>query len=78
MRNHNVFHESLLDHYTPQVRGQPSSEPNLLIVNETEEWEVDHILSCRGHSLKVNFLIQLASYNPIAMRWESADHIDNA
>jgi hypothetical protein len=37
MRNHNVFHESLLDRYTPPVGGQSSSEPHPMIVEEREK-----------------------------------------
>jgi len=37
MRNHNVFHVSLLDRYTLPVGGQPSSEPHPTIVEEREE-----------------------------------------
>jgi len=43
MRNNNVFHVSLLDHYTLPERGQPSSPPHPMIVEETEEWEVDRV-----------------------------------
>jgi len=43
MWNHNIFHVSQLDQYTPLVVGQPPSEPQLTIVDEPgdEEWEVD-------------------------------------
>jgi hypothetical protein len=47
LRNHSVFHVSLLDRYTPPVGGQTSSEPHLMIVEETEEWEVERILDSR-------------------------------
>jgi len=47
MCNHNVFHVSLLNCYTLPVRGQSSSEPHPVIVEETEEWEVDCILDSR-------------------------------
>jgi len=44
MRNHNIFNVSLLDRYTPPVSGQPPSEPHPMLVKETAEWELDHIL----------------------------------
>jgi len=44
IRNHNIFHVSQLDRYTPPVSGQPSNEPLTMIVHNSEEWEVDHIL----------------------------------
>ena len=37
MRNHNVFHVSQLDHYTPPVVGLQSSEPHPVIVDDSEE-----------------------------------------
>jgi len=39
MRNHNVFHVSLLDRYAPPVAGQPPSEPQPTIVDDAGEQE---------------------------------------
>ena len=75
--NHNVFHVSLFDRDTPPVRGQPSSELHPVIVEETEEWEVDHILDIRWHYHKLHFLIQWAGYNHIRTSWEPAEHHEN-
>jgi hypothetical protein len=47
MRNPNVFHVSQLDHYTPPVIGQPSLQPNPVIVDDSEEWEVEQILDSK-------------------------------
>jgi len=47
MRNHNVFHVSLLDLYTRPITGQPPSEPHPVIVNDSEEWEVHRILDSK-------------------------------
>jgi hypothetical protein len=40
MQNHNVFHVSLLDRYTPPVAGQPVSQPYPMVVDDSaeEEW----------------------------------------
>ena len=78
MRNHNVFHVSLLDRYTQPVGRQPSSEPHPVIVDETEEWEVDHILDSRRRYCKLHYLIHRAGYNHIRMSWDPADHLENA
>jgi len=78
MRNHNVFHESLLDLYTPPVGGQPSSEPHPMIVEETEEWEVDRRLGSRRRYRKLHYLVQWAGYNHIRTSWEPAEHLKNA
>ena len=78
MRNHNVFHVSLLDRYTPPVRGQPSSEPHPVKVEETEEWEVDRILDSRRRYRNLHYLIQWAGYNHIRTSWEPAEHLEHA
>jgi len=65
MRNHDVFHVSLLDHYTPPVGGQSSSEPHPMIVEETQKWEVDHILHSRRCYWKLHHPLQWAGYNHI-------------
>jgi len=78
MRNFNVFNVSLLDHYTPLVGRQPSSEPPPMIVEETEEWEVDRILDSRRPYQKLHDFIQWAGYNHICTSWEPAEHLENA
>jgi len=57
VRNHNVFHVSLLSVYTPPVRCQPSSEPHPVIVDETENSEVDCIFDCRWGYRNLYYLI---------------------
>jgi len=42
MRNHNVFHLLQLNHYTPPVVEQPSSELHAVILDDSEEWEVEN------------------------------------
>jgi hypothetical protein len=44
MRNHNVFPGSLLDHYTPPVGGRPFTKPHPIVLEDTEDWDVDCIL----------------------------------
>ena len=78
MRNDKVFHVSLLNRYTPPVGGQPCSEPHRMIVEETEEWEVDCILNSRRCYWKLHYLVQWAGYNHIPTGWEPAEHLKNA
>jgi transposase InsO family protein len=47
IRKHNVLHVSLLDHYTPPTAGQPPSEPQPTVVDDSDEWEVDRILDSK-------------------------------
>ena len=78
MGSHNDFHVSLFDPYPPPVAGQPSSEPHPMIVNESEEWEVDSILDSRRCYWKLHFLVQWAGYNHIRTRWEPPEQLKNA
>jgi len=78
MRNHNVFHVSQLDHYTPPVIGQPSSEPHPVIADDSDEWEVERILDCKPRYRKLHYLIQWAGYNNIRTSWKLLENLENA
>jgi len=41
IQKHNIFHVSLLDRYTPPTAGQLPSEPQPMVVDDSDEWEVD-------------------------------------
>jgi hypothetical protein len=45
-----------------------------MIVEETEEWEVDRMLDSRGRYRNLRFLIQWAGYNHIPTSWEAAEY----
>jgi len=72
MRNHNVFHMSLLDRYTPPTIGQPSTEPHPVIVDNWEEWELDRILDSKRRYRKLHYLIQWAGYSHLSTSCEPA------
>jgi len=78
MRNHNVFHVSQLDHYTPPVIGQPSSEPHQVIVDDSEEWEVERIIDSKQRYRKLHYLVQWAGYSHIRTSWETFKNLENA
>jgi hypothetical protein len=65
MQNHNVFHVSLLEGYTPPVGGQPVSEPYPVVVDDSaeEEWEIERILDSKWRYRKLHYLLQWAGYN---------------
>jgi hypothetical protein len=77
MRNHNVFHVSLLDRYTPPTIGQPPSEPHPVIVDDSEEWEVDRILDSKRRYRKLHYLVQWAGYSHVRTSWEPAANLEN-
>jgi hypothetical protein len=78
MRNHNVFHVSQLDRYTPPVSGQPSSEPHPIFVDISEQWDVDRILDSKRRYRKLHYLVQWAGYRYVRKIWEPAEHVGNA
>jgi hypothetical protein len=80
MQNHNLFHVSQLDRYTPPGIGQPPSEPLLTIVDQSgkEEWQVDRILDSKRRYRKLHYHVQSAGYSHIRTSWEPADNLEHA
>jgi len=80
MRNHNVFHVSLLDRYAPPVAGQPPSELQLTIVDDAgkQEWEVEPIFDAKLRYRMLYYLVQWAGYSHIGTSWEPAENLENA
>jgi hypothetical protein len=77
MRHHDVFHVSQLDHYTPPTIGQPTWEPHPVIVNDSEELEVDRILDSKRRYGKIHNLVQWAGYSHVRTSWEPAPNGEN-
>jgi hypothetical protein len=65
MRNHNLFHVSLLYLYAPPVEGQPPTEMQPTIVDNPNEWEVDRVLDSKLRYWKLHYLVQWAGYTHI-------------
>jgi hypothetical protein len=78
IRKHNVFHVSLLDRYTPPTAGQPPSEPQPTVVDDSDEWEVDRILDSKRRYRKLHYLVQWAGYSYVRTSWEPAENLGNA
>jgi len=78
IRKHNVFQVSLLDHYTPPTAGQPPSEPQPTIVDDSDKWEVDRILDSTRRYRKLHYLVQWAGYIYVRTSWEPAENLGNA
>jgi len=76
--NYNVFHVSQLDRYTPPVSAQPSSEPHPMIVDDSEDWDVDSILDSKRCYRKLDYLVQWAGYRYVRTSWEPAENLGNA
>ena len=80
MPNHNVFHVSQLDRYTPPDVGGSPSEPQPTIVDQPgdEEPEVDQILDTKRRYRKLHNLVQCAGYSHVCTSWEPAENLENA
>ena len=78
MRNDNVFHVTQLDHYTPPVVGQPSSEPHPAIVDDSDACEVELILASTQRYCKLHYLVQWAGYRHIRTSGEPFENLENA
>ena len=77
IRNHNVFHISLLNWYTPPTIGKPSSQPHTVIIDDSEEWKVDWTLDSKRCYRKLHYLVQWAGYTLIPMSWEPVADLEN-
>jgi hypothetical protein len=80
IRNHNVFHTSLLHRYALPVAGQHPSEPQLTIVDDAgeQEWKVERILDAKLRYRNLHFLVQWAGYSHVRTSWERAEKLENA
>jgi len=78
IRKHNVFPISLLDGYTPPIAGQPPSEPQPTVVDDSDEWEVDRILKSKRRYRMLRYLVQWAGYSYVRTSCEPAGNLGNA
>jgi len=78
MRNHNVFHVSQFDRFTPPVSSQPAHEPLRMIVDDSEEWDVDCIPDSKRRYRKLYYLLQWAGYGYVRTSWEPVENLGNA
>jgi len=78
IRKDNIFHVSLLDRYTPPTAGQPPSEPQPTVVDDSDEWEVDRILNSKRRYWKLHHLVQWAGYSYVPTSRQHAEILENA
>jgi len=57
IRKHNIVHVSLFDRYTPPNSGQPPSEPQPTVVDDSDQWQVDRILNSKRRYRKLHYLV---------------------
>jgi hypothetical protein len=49
-----------------------------MIVDDSEEWEVDRILDSKRRYWKLHYLVQWAGYGYVRTSWEQAENLGNA
>ena len=78
MHLHNVFHVSLLDCYMPPVKGQHVAKSQPMIVDDSEQYEVERILNSKRRYRKLYYHVQWAGYNYLRTMWELVQNLENA
>ena len=78
---HNVFHVDLFRHYTesPLIFGRrtPAPPPPPVIIEGTEEYEVESILRYRKHRRQHQFLVAWKGYGREDQTWEPVSNLEN-
>jgi len=74
IRKNNVFHVSLLNRYTPPTASQPPSEPQPMVIDDSDEWEVYRILDSKRRYRKLYYLVHWAGYSYVRTSWEPAEN----
>ena len=77
IQRHNVFHLSSLDRYTTPTACPPLSEPQLTVVDDCDEWEVDRILDSKQCNWKLNRPVQCAGNSYVRNNSKPAENLVN-
>jgi hypothetical protein len=72
LRKDIVLHVMLLSRYTPVTDGQSVVEQQPMIIDDSDEWEVDQILDSKQRYRKLHYLVQWVGYSYIRTSWEPA------
>jgi hypothetical protein len=78
MQIHDVFHVSLLQPVHPDFRADANPPPDPVIVDDTEEYEVEKVLDSRWYYKKLQYLVQWKGYGAEHNTWEAAANLENA
>ena len=78
MRIHPVFHVNLLEpHHEDKIQGrQPKALPPD-IINNQEEYEVEHIIDSRIHRRQLQYLVHWKGYNAMDRTWEPLKNLEH-
>ncbi|MFN7685988.1 MAG: chromo domain-containing protein [Oligoflexia bacterium] len=79
MRIHPVFHVSLLEKYfANKLPGRVVPPPPPLVVDGSEEFEVEKILDSRMFRGRLQYLVKWKGYSVKDNTWQSPDDCSNA
>ncbi|PLW43215.1 hypothetical protein PCANC_06998 [Puccinia coronata f. sp. avenae] len=75
---HPVFHVSMLQRHQPDlISGRRPPAPNPIIIEGTNEWEVEDILDCRVRGKQCQYLVSWKGFGPQENSWEPDQNLDN-
>ena len=75
---HPVFHVSLLEPYYPRGNGSPPVPPPAILMEDSEEYEVEAVLDQRKRWGKTQYLIKWTGYHNWETLWEDEVNLGNA
>ena len=75
---HLVVNISRIQQYIGQVEGQKKERPAPVIIEEEEEWEVEHILNKRKVRGKDKYLVHWKGFTVESDTWEGRENLENA
>jgi len=78
VRIHPVVNVSQVQRYKSQVEGQRKEAPQLVVIEEEEEWEVEKIMNKRKVRGREKYLVQWKGCTAEEDIWESRENLKNA
>ena len=76
---HPVFHVSLLEPVIEDnIPGRAHELPLPVMINNSEEYEIEQILDSRLYRRKLQYLVDWKGYDPSARSWEPVENLDNS
>lgn len=76
MKIHPVFHINLLEHFIEDaIPGRKPKELPPVIINNHEEYEVEHIVDSRIHKRKLQYLVHWQNYSIMDRTWEPVENL---
>lgn len=76
MKIHPVFHINLLERFIEDaIPGRKPKELPPVIINNHEEYEVEHIVDSRIHKRKLQYLVHWQNYSIMDRTWEPVENL---